>query len=226
MIIKRFIVNRLEENSWVISGNGETCVVVDPGQDGDAEAGALDAYFSENALTPEAVLLTHAHMDHVYGVAALQKKYGIPVYMSPADIPTLDYFDRVKKFGIHVPDREFTISPADEGSVVEAAGLRFRAIATPGHSPGGLCWLDEEHKVMFTGDTLFAGTIGRTDLVYGDYDSLIKSIMEKLMGLPGDIVIYPGHGPLSTISDERTGNPFLEPFNEREEIPELNDRND
>ncbi|MCH5173121.1 MAG: MBL fold metallo-hydrolase [Bacteroidales bacterium] len=223
MLLRRFIVNRLEENCWVASADGKGCVVVDPGQDGASETEALKEFFSSSGLKPEAVLITHGHMDHVYGVAAIQREYGTPVYMSPLDIPTLDYFDSVKKLGIHVPDRDFSITAAEEGSIVEAGGLRFRAIATPGHSPGGLCWIDDGAGIMFTGDTLFAGTIGRTDLVYGDYDSLIKSIMDKLMGLPGETEIYPGHGPSGTIAGERTGNPFLEPFNEKEESDYLYD---
>ena len=100
---------------------------------------------------------------------------------------------------------------------MEAAGLTFEVIATPGHTPGGVCWLVRDEKLLFTGDTLFAGAIGRTDLSFGEYDDEIRSIMEKLMLLDGDIRLFPGHGPASTIADERTGNPFLEPFNEPEE---------
>ena len=103
---------------------------------------------------------------------------------------------------------------------MEAAGLTFEVIATPGHTPGGVCWLVRDEKLLFTGDTLFAGAIGRTDLSFGEYDDEIRSIMEKLMLLDGDIRIFPGHGPASTIADERTGNPFLEPFNEPEEEPD------
>ena len=174
-------------------------------------------------MKPAAVLLTHGHMDHIYGVAELQRRFGIPVYMSPEDIKTMEYYDRVGKFGIAVADRSFTITPVADGSVVEAAGFRFRVIGTPGHSPGSVCWFCEEEGVLFTGDTLFAGAIGRTDLIYGEYDDEIRSIMEKLVLLDGDIRIFPGHGGTSTIGAERVSNPFLEPFNEREEIPELNE---
>ena len=95
---------------------------------------------------------------------------------------------------------------------------RFQIIKTPGHTPDSVCFYNAEEHIMFTGDTLFAGTIGRTDLPGGDYDSEIRSIMEKLIFLPGETVIYPGHGPESTIARERVQNPFLEPFNEREEL--------
>jgi glyoxylase-like metal-dependent hydrolase (beta-lactamase superfamily II) len=221
MEIKVFVVNMLQENTYVVRGDGDSCVIIDPGFLGYAENEKVLGYLS--GLKPGAVLLTHGHMDHVYGAAAVQKRFGIPVYMSPEDIKTMDYYDRVSKFGLPVPDRGFTTTPVKDGDTIGAAGLRFKVIGTPGHSPGSVCWLLEDEKTMFTGDTLFAGAIGRTDLIYGDYDDEIRSIMEKLIWLDGDIRIFPGHGSPSTIGTERVSNPFLEPFNEREEIPELND---
>ncbi len=223
MEIRRFVVNRLSENTLVVKGAPGRCVVVDPGFETDEEREKVLGYMRLEGLVPEAVLLTHGHMDHMYGVAELQRLYGIPVYMSDDDKPVVDYFQRVAKFGIHVPDAGFTTTPVTDGQIITAAGLKFRVITTPGHSPGCVCYLEEDEKVLFTGDTLFAGSIGRTDLYLGDYDVLIRSLMEKLMALPGDIAIYPGHGAPSTIGEERVSNPFLEPFNEREEIPELQD---
>ncbi len=221
MEIKVITVNLLQENTWVVRGQGDSCVLIDPGYRNDADRRqVLDAIGS---LKPEAVLLTHGHPDHIYGVADLQRLCGLPVYMSPEDVKTMEYFDRVGKFGLPVADRNFSITPVADGSIVEAAGLKFRVISTPGHSPGSVCWLCEDEAVMFTGDTLFAGAIGRTDLIYGDYDDEIRSIMEKLVFLDGGILICPGHGGTSTIGTERVSNPFLEPFNEREEIPELNE---
>lgn len=223
MDIDRFVVNRLEENTYVASGAPGRCVLVDPGCEAGAELDRVLARLRGLGFKPEAILLTHGHMDHTYGVAALQREFGIPVYMSPADKPVIEYFQRVAKFGIPVPDASFTTTDISDGSVISAGGLTFKVIGTPGHSPGSVCFLEQDQGVLFTGDTLFAGAIGRSDLYGGDYDQEIRAIMEKLMWLPGPTVIYPGHGPSSTISDERTGNPFLEPFNEREEIPELNE---
>ena len=102
-----------------------------------------------------------------------------------------------------------------------AGGLDFEVIATPGHSPGGVCYLLGEEKILFSGDTLFAGAIGRSDLPGGEYDDLIRSIMEKVIFLDADITVLPGHATETSIGRERTSNPFLEPFNEREEIEEL-----
>ena len=223
MDINRLVFNRLDENTYIISGAPGRCVIVDPGCEPGPEQDKMLGRIRELGLTPEAILLTHGHMDHTYGVAALQKEFGIPVYMSADDKAVVEYFQRVAKFGIPVPDPSFVTTDVTDDMTIEAAGLKFKVITTPGHSPGCVCYYDEEHKVLFTGDTLFAGAIGRSDLFGGDYDVEIRSIMEKLMLLDGDVSVLPGHGPSTTIGNERVGNPFLEPFNEREEIPELNE---
>ena len=221
MEIKKFVVNMLQENTYVVYGEGSSCVVVDPGFLSDEEARTV--LESLEGRKPEAVLLTHGHMDHVYGAARLQNDFGVPVYMSGEDVKTMDYYDRVAKFGIKVPDRNFAITPILDGDTVSAAGISFKVITTPGHSPGSVCWYAPSEGIIFTGDTLFAGAIGRTDLIYGEYDDEIRSIMDKLMALDPATVIYPGHGGTSTLGVEGATNPFLEPFNEREEIPELNE---
>ena len=165
-----------------------------------------------------AVLLTHAHPDHICGASLLQKKYGVPVYMNAADRPTLEHAPAMtRQYGLPCPETDFSTTAVEDGEIIRAAGLEFKVITTPGHSPGGCCYLLEEGKMLFSGDTLFAGTIGRSDLFGGEYDDLIRSIMEKLIFLDPEIVLCPGHGPESTIGQERNTNPFLEPFNEPEE---------
>ncbi|MBP5382317.1 MAG: MBL fold metallo-hydrolase [Bacteroidales bacterium] len=222
MEIYRFIFNRLAENTFVVEGERGECLVVDPGSETPSEQQRLEGFLESKGLRPAAVLLTHGHMDHTYGVAPIQQQYGCPVYMHDDDKSVVAYFQRVAKFGIPVPDPSFTTTPVSDGELIEAAGLSFKVIGTPGHSPGSVCYFFEEQRALFTGDTLFAGAIGRSDLFGGDYDSEIRAIMEKLMLLDGDIAVYPGHGGSTSIADERTGNPFLEPFNEKEELYDQN----
>ena len=115
---------------------------------------------------------------------------------------------------MEAPEIGFKTTDIHDSDTLSAAGISFNVIATPGHSPGGVCYYIQDEGVLFSGDTLFAGAIGRTDLGYGEYDDEIRSIMEKIILLDPSVKVYPGHGPATTIGDERTGNPFLEPFNE------------
>ena len=198
---------------------GRECVVVDPAFYTDGERDEFLSFLDGSGLVPAAILITHAHFDHIFGVAELQRRFGVPVHMDNRELPVLEYnTEMAARLGLHAPDNSFTFTDALEGERIAAAGFEFEVISTPGHAPGAVCYLDRSEKLMFSGDTLFAGTIGRTDLMYSDYDQEIRNIMEKLIVLDPDIRFYPGHGPSSTIGRERTHNPFLEPFNEPEEI--------
>lgn len=160
-------------------------------------------------------MLTHGHFDHILGVAGLAGYYGdIPVFMHPADKFTLEnntYFCRA--FGAPMPGN-FQTSDVKEGDAVTVGSLKFEVIETPGHTVGGVCYLERENGILFSGDTLFAGAIGRSDHPGGDYDQLMKSIFEKIMTLDGAIIVHTGHGPSTDIATERMTNPFLMPFNE------------
>lgn len=217
MKLKLFICNRLQENCYVLS-SGADCIIVDPGFEDSAELQRLYDYLATEGISPSAILLTHGHFDHVAGTKRIQDRYpGIPVYMHPADGMLLTGEDAlfVSGLGITDFDASFDWTPVAEGDVVSPFGLM--AMATPGHTPGSICWYNGSEGILFSGDTLFAGTIGRTDFPYGDYDSEIRSLMEKVMLLPGATDVFPGHGGCTTIQRERDTNPFLEPFNEPEE---------
>ena len=194
--IRTFTFNLLQERTYVAWQGEGSCVVVDPGCYGPAELQALEDL--------------------------LQDRFGgIPVYMHPADEAVFGYgAEMAAGLGLAPAATDFLRTPVRDGQVLEAAGIRFEVIATPGHTPGGVCYLVREADILFTGDTLFAGSIGRTDFPGGEYDDLIRSIMERVILLDPEIRILPGHGPTSTIGQERTGNPFLEPFNEPEEEPD------
>lgn len=210
--------NLFQEKTMAAWKEDGRCVVIDPGFYNESERKTFYDMLASKNLTPEAILLTHAHSDHVFGVKDVQDRYGIPVYMHKAERQVLDYNAEMSaKLGLTPPACDFTTTDVEDGMVLDLAGIRFEVIATPGHTPGGVCYLDREDRTLFSGDTLFAGTIGRTDFMYGEYDDEIRSVMEKLMILDTDTRVFPGHGPDTNIGHERTHNPFLEPFNEPEE---------
>lgn len=206
--IHKFTFNAFEENTYVVWDDTLQCAVIDPGCRSHSEREELVRFIGKADLVPKAILLTHMHPDHVFGVRELCDRYGAEVYMNQKE--TCPFGD-VEKF-------DFT--PADEGMTVTFGKLAAKALSTPGHSAGGLCWWFEEEKVIFTGDTLFRGCIGRSDLPGGDLDTLMDSLHNVLMNLDGDIDVLPGHGPASDIACERQTNPFL--FTEEENVPEEN----
>jgi len=210
-----FRFNEFQTNCMVIWDNTKSCAIFDPGFNSEEDRAQLYDLISSEQLKPAAVLLTHGHFDHIYGVSRLVKDFNVPVYMNPADKVVLAQQNpMVAQFGMAVPDSNFATIDALDGDSITVGGIVFKVLATPGHTPGGVSYLDEADKVIVSGDTLFAGSIGRSDFPGGDYDALIDGIMTKLMALDGDIDVLPGHGPYTTIADERQKNPFLQPFNE------------
>ncbi len=227
MKIQQICFNAFQQNCLIAYDESGECVIVDPGFYTEEERDRLYGLVSSKGLKPVKILLTHGHFDHIYGVSECAAHYGVPVLMSAAERVILEnngHFCRA--FGLKLPDASFAGAGAgccaapvlreiEDADVVEwGGGRRWEVIATPGHTPGGVCYLDRDAGVLVSGDTLFAGSIGRTDNAWGDYDLLMKDIFERLMVLDGDIAVIPGHGPQTTIADERMTNPFLMPFNE------------
>ena len=210
-----FIFNAFQTRCSVIWDDEGFCAVADPGFESPQERESLIGFISGKGLRPVCILLTHGHFDHVLGAAELSATYGgLPIYMHPSDRVTLEnnsYFCRF--FDAPMP-AAFETTDVTEGTEIKVGSLTFEVIETPGHTPGGVCYLERESKYMLSGDTLFAGAIGRTDHPGGDYDAIIKSILEKLVVLDGEIEVVPGHGPTSSIAEEGMTNPFLMPFNE------------
>ena len=190
--------------------------MVDPGMPSQEDLAQLQAFFKEHGLTPDAILLTHGHFDHFWGVAKLLAVYSVPVYMHPLDIDTMDNVtggaNVVQSFSFL--KHNFTTVGIADGDVITSAGTAWTVIHTPGHSRGSVCYYSAENNLLLSGDTLFAGSIGRTDLYGGDYDELMRSIKERLLNLPGETDVIPGHGQPTSIAREGMYNPFLEPFNE------------
>ena len=221
MNIRRFTFNPFQEHCYLLS-DGEVCVVVDPGNLRPEETDELMA--AMEGLRPVAVLLTHAHFDHIYGVQGLVDRFGIPVYMGKGEKKVKDGAELMCGASyMPLPGRNWDAVELSDGQTLEFGGMSLEVIATPGHTPGGVCYFCPGERLLLSGDTLFADSIGRTDLPWGDYDSEILSIMNKLIWLDHDrcdgedVTVYPGHGPSTSIIYERSHNPFLEPFNEAEE---------
>jgi len=216
--LKRFRFNSLQTNCYVAWGEDRRAVLVDPGCEDEDEYAALTGFLTAQGLTPDRILLTHGHFDHAFAVAKLISRYGIKAWMHPADRETVRLGAVFTgAFGLKDFDNGFRTEDLADGDRIRIGEtLEFRVIHTPGHTPGGVCFYDEGDKVLFSGDSLFAGSIGRTDLPGGEYDDLIRSLMDRIMGLPGDVTVLPGHGGETTLAYEAGHNPFLEPFNEPE----------
>ncbi len=207
MIMERLVVGRFQENCYIIgdeeSGMG---ALIDPGDDAVRIVFAVE----QTGLVISRILVTHAHVDHVRAVAPLADEYSCPVLMHTEAAETLKTLPRQ---AIMMGVRLGKVPKADEyiedNEVLEIGALRLRALYTPGHAPGHLAFYVEDEGLIFSGDTLFAGSIGRTDLPGGNMDLLMRSIFERLLPLPDDTRVLSGHGPETTIAREQMTNPFL-----------------
>ncbi len=205
MICETIPVGPLQTNCYVIaSAEGREAFIIDPG----ADAGLIKAALKARSLKPVLVINTHGHYDHI----GADDDFGVPVAVHKEDhgmlIDARKNFSAV--FGISFKVKA-DVRYIEDGQELSADGLVLRVLHTPGHSAGGVSLLVEKPRsgIVFTGDALFAGSIGRTDLAGGSTEVLIRAVREKLLSLPDDTVVYPGHGPATTIGEERAGNPFL-----------------
>lgn len=213
--IHTFQFNSFQECCALAWDQTGEAIIIDPGFYNESEASELYNKIEKENLSPKMILLTHGHFDHVFGAKECAEKFNIPILMHEEDRVILENNHLIAPlFGLQSPICDFSTTPINDGEILSFGNTSFKVITTPGHSPGGVCYYFEEEKVLFSGDTLFAGSIGRTDNLLGDYDKLIVSIMDKLMGLDSDTGVVPGHGPTTNIGHERTHNPFLQPFNE------------
>jgi len=182
-------------------------IVVDPG----ADIQRIQEVLKRHSLTVKQIVITHAHIDHIAGAAKLKALTGAPVLYNPKDLPLVKMMDlQAAWLGIPTPDVQAPDDTLEEGRVIGVTGLSGQILHTPGHTEGSVCLHIPDQNLLIAGDTLFAGSVGRVDLPGGDGPTLIRSIHTKLMTLPEETVVVPGHGPNTTIGEEKENNPFLQ----------------
>jgi hydroxyacylglutathione hydrolase len=204
IVVDRFALGPIQTNCYVVRANGATpgAVVVDPG----GEAPELLLQLERLGATCAAILVTHGHFDHVGGVADLAESTGGPVYMPEGERDRLERYSEFAPAGVpgrpHTPDHLL-----EGGETIEVAGLAFECVSIPGHSPGHVAFYVDGH--LFSGDLLFAGSVGRVDLPGGDWETLLESVRTLVDRYPAETIVYPGHGPQTTLGAELERNPFL-----------------
>ena len=198
-------VGPLAVNAYLVEHTtSRKALVIDPGDDGKQ----ILAEIAGLGLTVEKILLTHGHFDHVGAVGLLREKTGAPVHLHPADVDRMTGARRQGMlFGLSVPDPPPPDVLVEEGDVVSFGGQEFLVAHTPGHTPGCVSYIGG--KMAFVGDLIFAGSIGRTDLPGGNHEQLIDSVRKKIFPLSDDTVLFPGHGPATTVGEEKRSNPFF-----------------
>ncbi|MGP3916216.1 MBL fold metallo-hydrolase [Nonomuraea sp. 10N515B] len=213
MLIAGFPAGAFQTNCYVVApAAGEECVIVDPGQ--DATEG-VDELLREHRLKPVAVLLTHGHLDHVWSVAPVCGARDVPAWIHPEDRHLLSdpaagwSGTSASLFGGLTLSEPDDVRELSDGAVLKLAGLELAVDHTPGHTRGSVSFRLPDDEIMFSGDLLFAGSIGRSDLPGGDYPTILRSLAAKCLPLPDDTVVLPGHGPQTTIGRERATNPYL-----------------
>jgi len=209
MEIRTFVSPGFGQNAYMAWAEGSaSALAVDPGGVADQMADTLSA----EGLWLEAIVLTHAHLDHIEGVGRLIERTGAAVHMHPADRLLYEHVQQqAEMFGLHAEPQPPIDHDLTDGETLRLAGLELEVRHVPGHSPGHVILYIASASAVFVGDVVFQGSIGRTDLPGGNFPQLIAGIRQKLLTLPDETVLYPGHGPTTTVAHERTTNPFLIP---------------
>jgi glyoxylase-like metal-dependent hydrolase (beta-lactamase superfamily II) len=208
--IHQFIFNNFQENTYILWDETGECVIIDPGCYYPEEKEDLAKYIAAKELKPVLLLNTHCHLDHVFGNKWVKEKFGIPLLAHPGDeffLKNMKETAAMYGFGIEespMPDRHL-----EDGGEVTFGKSKLRVIHTPGHSPGGVCFVNDDAGFIIGGDVLFQGSIGRFDLPGGNYETLMESIFTRLLIFPDTMKVYNGHGPATTVGTERRTNPFL-----------------
>lgn len=211
MTVKKFTVNPFQMNCYIYyDDTSKKGVIIDPGAYDDFEKSEIIEYIKKNDITIELILNTHGHIDHILGNDWAYGYFNKPIIMHKDDLPLIEQsITQAELFGLSFPQPPIPHKFINENETINFSNTELKIIHTPGHSPGSICFVDINEKLIFAGDTVFSGSIGRTDLWMGDYDLLISSIKNKILTLPDDFIIYPGHMENTAIGVEKKSNPFL-----------------
>lgn len=210
MNIAKLVFNPIMENTYIVWDDTKECIIIDAGNFSAREDAQLTDFISERGLKPVMAVNTHGHFDHAMGVGYLKETYGVKFACSSKDQFLVDSAQQSgAMFGVKCAPVPAIDIDLDKMAEIAFGTTKLRVIKTPGHTPGHVSLYNEEQKVLFTGDTLFRESIGRTDLPGGDYSWIMTSILEQLVPLGDDVEFYPGHGDKSTIGHETLYNPFV-----------------
>lgn len=210
MVIKEFVFNDFQENTYLVYDDSKQCLIVDPGCYYEDEKMQIKNVLKEHDLNPVLIVNTHCHFDHILGNKYIKDTYNIPLYAHQSEQALIDHAPEMGQiFGIQFNSHVNIDTFISDGDIIKFGKSSLEVIYIPGHSIGSIGLYTPQDNWVIVGDVLFQGSIGRTDLPGGDYNTLINSIHEKLLILPENTVVYPGHGPSTTIKEEKTSNPFL-----------------
>ncbi|MFC2089639.1 MBL fold metallo-hydrolase [Bacteroidota bacterium] len=208
--LKKFIFNSFQVNTLVLFDESKECVIIDPANYSEEENMELLGYVETNNLKPVLQLNTHCHIDHILGINFVKNHFGIPVCAHEKEIGLINNAKLMGDlYGFEVDPLPRIDNYISDNQLLKFGNSELHAIHVPGHSEGSLAYYAAEGSLVICGDALFAGSIGRTDLPGGDFDTLITSIETRLFTLPDETVVWPGHGPSSTILNEKENNPFF-----------------
>jgi hydroxyacylglutathione hydrolase len=210
LTVQAFTFNPVQENTYVVYNEKRDCCIIDPGCYFAGEEQDLKGFIDQNELKPVYLLNTHCHLDHIFGNRFVQKTYGLVLHLNKLEKPVLEYGPAAGQlWQLPFDNYDGELKFLDEGDVVRLDDDEMLVLFTPGHSPGSISFYSKESKFVISGDVLFQGSVGRTDLPGGDLFTLEESIKTKLYTLPEDVIVYPGHGDTTTIGDEMKSNPFV-----------------
>lgn len=210
--IKRFVANPIGENCYIVWDETQEAAIIDCGTWGEAKEAKIISFIEEHQLIPQLALQTHMHFDHILGLHFLNRQYNLQPLCHAEEQAVYNAAPAMARdwFQLSIPEPLVPVKAyLTDGQLLTFGHTRIRVLHTPGHTPGGVMFHLPDARILFSGDTLFQGSVGRTDLPGSSIEQEIRSIRHKVLTLEPQTIIYPGHGPATTVSEEQQGNPFL-----------------